>query len=256
MQVLKLRRFKINTNLRIIFLLISSKVSTGSLLKDEVSKITDIGSKVKSFIDEGQLVPDAAMFTLIERTLDKVGYSRVVFDGFPRTLTQAQKLDEILPNKGRKLYAVIYLDIPDQKLMERRTGRWTHKSSGRTYHTSTNPPKAAGKDDITGEPLIQADEDKEENVKKKLEEFHTTCDPIIEYYEKKGILRKVNADQTIDEIWNEVDKIVAEVIETYKTEKKALQESNEAKDVKEEEQKQEEAPKEEEKPGEADAAKA
>jgi len=107
--------------------------------------------------------------------------------------------------------AVIYIDVPDSKLVDRGTGRRIHQASGRSYHLVFKPPKVADKDDVTGEPLIQRDDDKEETIKKRLESFHTNNEPIIKYYEEQKIVFKVKGDAQIDDVWAEVDNALKDI---------------------------------------------
>lgn len=172
-------------------------------------------------MESSTLVPDILINSLIGSALKDHLESRIIFDGFPKTLDQAKKLDEMCEEYKKKLYGVIYLDIPDDKLIARMTGKRIHVKSGRVYHLIYNPPKKAGKDDNTGEPLIQPEENKEVNVKKKISEFHTTMDPIIKHFEEKGCLRKVNGDLDIDGVWQLVKKEVDAAMEVYNADKKA-----------------------------------
>lgn len=125
----------------------------------------------------------------------------MLLDGFPRTIPQAQKLDEILEKDGQKITQAIELKIDENLLIERISGRRIHVASGRTYHTKFNPPKVEGKDDVTGEPLIQRKDDNEEALKTRLKAYNTQTVPILDYYNKRGILSTINADQKIDEVW-------------------------------------------------------
>jgi len=109
------------------------------------------------------------------------------------------------------LVAVIYIDVPDSKLVERGTGRRIHQASGRSYHIVFKPPKVSDKDDVTGEPLVQRDDDREETIKKRLESFHKNNEPIINYYEEQKIVFKVKGDVQIDEVWGEVDKALKNI---------------------------------------------
>lgn len=177
-------------------------------------------------MDAGTLVPDEAMFPLISKSLADPNCRRVVFDGFPRTVAQAKKLEDLLKEKGKKLIAVIYLDIPDAKLIERSTGTRVHKASGRTYNIVTHPPKKPNKDDQTGEPLIQPEECKEEAVKKKLATFHQDADPMIKYYEDQKLLYKIDAAQDLDKVTADTDKQVSTLMDAYKADKKAAKEKS------------------------------
>lgn len=157
-------------------------------------------------MDEGKLVPDQLIFGMIDKTISKPGCGKIMFDGFPRTLEQAQELDEMLRKKGKKLVALIYLDVPDEHLIERGTGRRIHLPSGRSYHIKFNPPKVEGKDDATGEDLVQRDDDKEETIRKRLDTFHANNDKIIEHYEKQNVVFKIVANDEIGKVWEKVQE--------------------------------------------------
>jgi adenylate kinase len=132
-----------------------------------------------------------------------------VLDGFPRTVAQAEKLAELLKANGDKeIDSVIEFAIDDELLKERIGGRWTHKSSGRSYHVKFNPPKVPFTDDQTGEPLIQRPDDKPETVGARLRTYHEQTTPVLDFYGARGKLRTINADQHIDKVWTEVKTII------------------------------------------------
>lgn len=182
------------------------------MLREEVKNKTPIGLKAKEFMDSGKLVPEDVIFEIIGKTLAKPECQRVMFDGFPRTLDQAKKLGELLKQKNQKLVAVIYLDVPDSELVERGTGRRIHPASGRSYHIKVKPPKVPDKDDITGEPLIQRDDDKAEVIMKRLETFHANNGPIISYYEEQKIVHKIKGNEKIDDVWKNVETALKEAM--------------------------------------------
>jgi adenylate kinase len=128
----------------------------------------------------------------------------MILDGFPRTIPQAQKLDEILEKDGQKITQAIELKIDETLLIERISGRRVHPASGRSYHLKFNPPKVEGKDDLTGEPLVQRKDDNEDALRTRLKAYNTQTVPILDYYNKKGILSSINADQKIDEVWRSI----------------------------------------------------
>eukprot|EP00826_Nyctotherus_ovalis_P056357 TRINITY_DN758_c0_g1_i10.p1 TRINITY_DN758_c0_g1~~TRINITY_DN758_c0_g1_i10.p1 ORF type:complete len:165 (+),score=63.17 TRINITY_DN758_c0_g1_i10:380-874(+) len=163
-------------------------------------------------MNAGKLVPNELIFGMISKTMEKPECKRIMFDGFPRSLEQAQKLDEMLTTKGKKLTAVIYLDVPDEELVKRGTGRWIHQPSGRTYHLVFKPPKDAGKDDVTGEPLIQREDDKEATIRSRLKVFHDNNSAVLAYYDAKKALYKVKGDSKIEEVWSAVEKVLDSVL--------------------------------------------
>ena len=163
----------------------------------EVKNQTELGKQAKTFMNEGKLVPDSLIFGMIGKAMDKPDCKGVMFDGFPRSLEQAKELDKMLKLKKRKLASVLYLDVPDNLLVERGTGRRIHTASGRTYHLKYKPPKREGLDDITGEPLIHRDDDKEETIKNRLKVFHENNKAVLDHYDSQNITHKIKADQEI-----------------------------------------------------------
>ena len=155
------------------------QISTGDMLRAAIKAGTDLGMKAKKLMDAGQLVPDAVILDLVKRRLEEPdcagGY---LFDGFPRTLAQA----ESMKNAGVHIDYVIEIAVPDEDIVQRMSGRRVHPASGRTYHVKFNPPKIADKDDLTGEALILRQDDKAETVKERLRVYHAQTQPLIEYY--------------------------------------------------------------------------
>jgi adenylate kinase len=162
------------------------QISTGDMLRAALKEGTDLGLKAKEYMDAGKLVPDDVIIGLVkERIKEPDCESGFLFDGFPRTIPQADAMKEA----GVPIEAVVDIDVPDEEIIKRMSGRRVHLASGRTYHIVFNPPKEEGKDDETGEPLIQRDDDKEETVRKRLEVYHAQTEPLVGYYkywEKAG----------------------------------------------------------------------
>jgi len=157
------------------------QISTGDMLRAHVKAGTELGMKAKAIMDAGGLVSDDIIIGMVKERLAqddcKNGY---LFDGFPRTIPQA----EAMKAAGVPIDYVVEIDVPDEEIIKRMSGRRVHVASGRTYHVVFNPPKVEGKDDVTGEPLIQRDDDKEETVKKRLDVYHAQTEPLVEYYSK------------------------------------------------------------------------
>jgi len=155
------------------------QISTGDMLRAHVKAGSDLGKAAKKIMDEGGLVSDDIIMGMIKERIKaddcKKGY---LFDGFPRTLPQA----DALKAAGIPVDAVVEIDVDDAEIIKRMSGRRAHLASGRTYHIEFNPPKVAGKDDVTGEDLVQRDDDKEETVKKRLDVYHKQTEPLIKYY--------------------------------------------------------------------------
>ena len=155
------------------------QISTGDMLRAAVKAGTELGKKAKEYMDSGALVPDGVIIGLVKERIEEPDCAKgFLFDGFPRTIPQADAMKEA----GVSIDAVVDIDVPDEEIIKRMSGRRAHLASGRTYHIIYNPPKHEGKDDITGEPLVQRDDDKEETVRKRLEVYHAQTEPLIEYY--------------------------------------------------------------------------
>ncbi|MEZ7896344.1 MAG: adenylate kinase [Thauera sp.] len=157
------------------------QISTGDMLRAAVKAGTPLGLEAKKVMDAGGLVSDDIIIGLVKDRLQqddcKAGY---MFDGFPRTIPQA----DAMKDAGVPIDFVLEIDVPDAEIVERMSGRRAHLASGRTYHVKYNPPKVEGKDDVTGEDLVQRDDDKEETVKKRLDVYHSQTKPLVEYYSK------------------------------------------------------------------------
>ncbi len=157
------------------------QISTGDMLRAAVKAGTELGKKAKAVMDSGGLVPDDVIIGLVKERITQPDCKKgFLFDGFPRTIPQA----DAMKDAGVAIDAVVDIDVPDQEIIKRMSGRRVHLASGRTYHVTFNPPKVEGKDDATGEPLIQRDDDKEETVRKRLEVYHNQTEPLIGYYKK------------------------------------------------------------------------
>ncbi|MBI3140683.1 MAG: adenylate kinase [Rhodocyclales bacterium] len=157
------------------------QISTGDMLRAAVKAGTPLGLEAKKVMDAGQLVSDDIILGLIKERLKQPDCAKgFLFDGFPRTIPQA----EALRAQGVELDYVLEIDVPDEEIIKRMSGRRVHPASGRTYHVVFNPPKVAGKDDATGEDLIQRDDDKEETVRKRLSVYHSQTKPLVDFYSK------------------------------------------------------------------------
>ncbi|KAK4781936.1 hypothetical protein SAY86_016038 [Trapa natans] len=185
-------------------------LATGDMLRAAVAAKTPLGIKAKDNMDKGELVSDDLVVGIIDEAMKKPACQKgFILDGFPRTLVQAQKLDEMLEKQGLKVDKVLNFAIDDVILEERITGRWIHPSSGRTYHTKFAPPKVPGVDDVTGEPLIQRKDDTASVLKSRLEAFHGQTQPVIDYYSKKGMVANLPAEKPPKEVTIEVQKALS-----------------------------------------------
>jgi adenylate kinase len=155
------------------------QISTGDMLRAALKEGTELGLKAKEYMDAGKLVPDDVIIGLVKERIKESDCEKgFLFDGFPRTIPQADAMKEA----GVPIEAVVDIDVPDGEIIKRMGGRRVHLASGRTYHIVFNPPKEEGKDDETGEPLIQRDDDKEETVHKRLDVYHAQTEPLVDYY--------------------------------------------------------------------------
>lgn len=180
-------------------------LATGDMLRAAVAAKTPLGLEAKKAMDAGALVSDDIVVGLIEEAIKRpecrTGF---VLDGFPRTVTQAQKLDEMLTKRGQAIDRVLDFVVPDSLLVERVTGRWVHPASGRSYHEKFAPPKVAGVDDITGEPLIKRKDDNAETLKSRLAAFHAQTAPVIKYYNEKVVA--IKADKPQEQVADQIHK--------------------------------------------------
>jgi adenylate kinase len=183
------------------------QISTGDILRANVREKTPLGVEAKGYMDRGELVPDDLIIRMMDSELDQPG--EVILDGFPRTVPQAEALDTLLARKHRGAVAVLF-DVDPKVLLDRLTGRWTHPASGRVYHERYAPPKVAGVDDVTGEPLVQREDDKEETIRKRLAVYDEQTAPLIAYYDNPADARlaKVDALAPIDSVTRQLVDLV------------------------------------------------
>lgn len=182
-------------------------LATGDMLRAAVQSGSDMGKQAKSIMDQGGLVSDDIVIGIINDSISTPQCSKgFILDGFPRTVVQAKKLDDMLAATGHKLDAVVNFQIDDSVIVPRITGRLIHPASGRSYHKQFAPPRVPGKDDITGEELIQRSDDNENTITKRLQSFHEQTDPVIEYYKSKGTLKNINADDKSTNVYDAINK--------------------------------------------------
>jgi len=184
-------------------------LATGDMLREQVAQKTALGVEAKKIMDAGGLVSDDIMVGMIKDQLEhnRACKNGFILDGFPRTVPQASKLDEMLEARKEKLDHVVELKIADQLLISRITGRLIHPASGRTYHREFHPPKKPMTDDETGEPLIQRSDDNVETLRKRLAGFHQQTGPVLQYYQNKGIYNVIDAAQSPGVVWDSLRRI-------------------------------------------------
>lgn len=185
-------------------------ISTGDMFRAAMKNNTELGRKAKSFMDNGDLVPDEVTNGIVrERLSEDDAKDGFLLDGFPRTVEQAQELENILSDLGTELDAVINIDVEKDVLMKRLTGRWICRTCGKTYHEIYNPPKVPGKCDLDGGELYQRDDDKKETVEKRLNVNMKQTKPLLDFYSEKGKLHNINGEQEIKDVFVDVEKILA-----------------------------------------------
>lgn len=186
-------------------------ISTGDIFRANIKGETPLGMEAKSYIDKGQLVPDELTINMlldrIEKEDCKNGY---ILDGFPRTIPQAVSLDEALEKKNETITCAINVDVPDEKIIARMSGRRACLSCGATYHTTYVPPKKEGICDVCNGELILRDDDKPETVKARLEVYHKQTQPLIEYYEKQELLLTVDGNRDVEVVFSDIKKALGE----------------------------------------------
>ena len=178
-------------------------LSSGDLLRNQLAKHTPASMVAKKYMDAGTLVPDKIMVELILAEISAMPFEKGwLLDGFPRTVAQADEL-----SKHQTLDTVINLDVPFATIIERIRGRWIHIPSGRVYNDSYNPPRVPGKDDVTGEPLVQRPDDHPDTVLKRLQQYESMTKPVLVYYEKSKLLKSFHGTES-DKIWPEVEQFI------------------------------------------------
>ncbi|EEB35331.1 adenylate kinase [Anaerococcus hydrogenalis] len=192
---------------RLIKELDAVQISTGDIFRTNIKNNTPLGTKAKEYINKGQLVPDELTIDLVWDALDKVEDGKtILLDGFPRNITQAEALDEGMQKRDNKIDKVININVPEDVIIERISGRRVNVSTGKVYHIKFNPPKVEGIDDETGEKLIQREDDTEAAVKERLDVYNKHTSVLIDYYNKKGILVTIDGAKTPDEVFDQIKK--------------------------------------------------
>lgn len=180
-------------------------ISTGDIFRANIKGGTELGKKAKSYMDQGALVPDELVIELVaDRIRQEDCANGYVFDGFPRTIPQAEALDKALEEMGSKIDYAIDIDVPDENIIHRMSGRRACLACGATYHLEYLKPKKEGICDVCGKELVLRDDDKPETVKTRLGVYHTQTQPLIEYYTGKGVLRSVDGTQDVADVFKAI----------------------------------------------------
>jgi adenylate kinase len=186
------------------------QISTGDMLREAVKNKSPMGLKAKEYMDSGSLVPDEVVISIVEERISHPDCSRgFMLDGFPRTIAQADALQSMLLKKGLAIDFVLSIEVDNEELIKRLTGRRTCRICGEPYHVIFNPPKKDDRCDKCGGELYQRDDDKEETIRNRLSTYHKQTAPLISYYSEKGLLRSIDGSGTPKEIFDRINKVLS-----------------------------------------------
>ena len=184
-------------------------ISTGDIFRANIKGQTELGMKAKSFMDQGMLVPDEITIgMLLDRIHEADCAGGYVLDGFPRTIPQAESLTKALAEMGTGIDYAINVDVPDDNIVSRMSGRRACLNRGATYHVAFNPPKTENVCNTCGQSLVLRDDDKPETVKKRLDVYHQQTQPLIDYYKKAGVLKEVDGTQNMEDVFQSIIKVL------------------------------------------------
>ena len=186
-------------------------ISTGDIFRANIKNGTELGAKAKEYMDKGLLVPDELVCDLVVDRIQQADCEKgYILDGFPRTIPQAEALENALNAIEQKLDYAIDIDVPDENIINRMSGRRACVGCGATYHVLFNPTKVEGKCDVCGESLILRDDDKPETVMQRLDVYHTQTQPLIDFYTERKVLVEVDGTQSMDKVFDDIMKILGE----------------------------------------------
>jgi adenylate kinase len=185
-------------------------ISTGDMLRANVKEQTDLGKQAKQYMDAGELVPDDVIVAMAgERLQEEDALDGFILDGFPRTIEQAEALDRQLSQHGRRVTAALLIDVPDDVVVQRLSGRRVCVKSGHNYHVSNDPPKHEGVCDQDGSRLVQRDDDKPEVIRNRLRVYHEQTEPLIHYYDDQGLMRRIDGTRPPAEVHDHIRAVIA-----------------------------------------------
>jgi adenylate kinase len=185
-------------------------ISTGDMLRANVKDETDLGKKAKDYMDKGELVPDELIVAMArDRLSEPDAQDGFILDGFPRTIEQAKALDRQLEELRRRVTAAILIDTPDEEVVRRLSGRRVCVKAGHNYHLEFDPPKREGVCDQDGSRLIQRDDDKPDVIRNRLEVYHDQTEPLIDYYDQQGLMRRIDGTRSPDEVHDHIRAVIA-----------------------------------------------
>ncbi|MDQ3768367.1 MAG: adenylate kinase [Actinomycetota bacterium] len=185
-------------------------VATGDILREAVREETELGAKAKAYMDAGDLVPDDLVIAVVlERIRSDEAQDGFLLDGFPRNRQQGEALDRAIESLGRRLTAALLIEVPDDEVVRRLSGRRVSVKSGHVYHVEFDPPKHEGRCDVDGSRLIQREDDEPETVRHRLQVYHENTKPLIDYYERQGILRRFDGARSPTEVHDHIRATIA-----------------------------------------------
>ena len=185
-------------------------ISTGDMLRANVKEGTELGRKAKEYMDQGELVPDDLIVAMAaERLGEPDAQDGFILDGFPRTIDQAEALDKQLSELKRHITAAILIEVPDDEVIRRLSGRRVCVKAGHNYHVEFDPPKRDSVCDQDGSRLIQRDDDKPEVIRIRLEVYHNQTEPLVDYYDRKGLMRRIDGTRSPDEVHDHIRAVIA-----------------------------------------------
>ena len=185
-------------------------IATGDMLRENVKEGTELGREAQRYMDKGDLVPDEVIVKMVaERLQDEDAQDGFILDGFPRTVPQAEALDKQLGDLGRRITAVLLLDVPDEELERRLSGRRVCVKKGHNYHVEFDPPKRDDVCDQDGSRLIQRDDDKPEVVRNRLDTYHQKTAPVIDYYDDQGLLKRIDGTRDPGDVHDHIRAVIA-----------------------------------------------
>jgi adenylate kinase len=185
-------------------------ISTGDMLRANVKEQTELGKQAKEYMDAGELVPDDLIVAMAgERLQEEDALDGFILDGFPRTIDQAEALDKQLSQHGRRVTAALLIDVPDDVVVERLSGRRVCVKAGHNYHVSNDPPKHEGVCDQDGSRLMQRDDDKPEVIRNRLRVYHEQTEPLIHFYDEQGLMRRIDGTRPPAEVHDHIRAVIA-----------------------------------------------
>jgi adenylate kinase len=188
-------------------------ISSGDIFRENIKNGTDLGLKAKGYMDRGDLVPDELTISMVQERLEREDCrDGAILDGFPRTPAQAKSLEKILADLGGQVNIVPFINVPEEVLVRRLSGRWICRAEGHVFHELHNPPKKAGICDYDGSELYQREDDEEETVKNRIKVYFQKTRPLIEYYQTAGLLKEIDGDKPINDVVEELKNVISQAI--------------------------------------------